>query len=759
MLNYKPGPGASAKKAFGPIISIVGFIGKSILFLSLFFQTAAFAQHSFECTILDSESRRPVEGAIVKIEGTSSGAVSDSAGIARIPNLSSGIWKFNFSHIGYLDHSESFTLPLKPGTRVRIFLEPTESEEGPVYISATRSGRTINAIPTRVEVIAGEELGEKAVMNSTNIAMLLRESTGIFMQQTSVNSGNQSIRIQGLDGRYTQLLRDGSPIFGGFAGGLSIMQVPPLDLAQVEVIKGSASTLYGGGAIAGLVNLVTKTPTEDPELSLMVNQTSAGGTTLNGFYGQKYGKSGLTLYTSANRQQPYDPNEDGFSDIPRVRSISVNPSLFLYPDNKTRIRIGLNGTFEDRIGGDLEVIAGNLDSLHVFSEENLSRRVSSLIQLDRTFDQKGKLNIKNSITYFNRELRLPGYLFAGNQFSTFSEASWSFGNGINDWVFGLNVLTENFMESPESAVEARDYKQFTTGIFGQNTWELSPKLSLESGLRTDYSPDYGLFPLPRVSLMFKPHRNFSGRIGGGLGYKLPTLFTEEAEVLAFREIPGINPDIILPERSFGGNLDLNYHGVMGEHFSININQLVYFTWLRDALVLEENLVTGLPQYINASQGLSSMGLESNVKLGYRDFKLFLQYAFNDVRLRYLPGDPQKPYTPRHSAGAVLMYEKEGSWRIGYELYYTGTQMRPDNLNMTDDYFIMGVMALREFRRFSLFINFENFTDTRQSKFEDMVYPPLSDPSFPFVYAPTDGFVFNGGIILKLMGGDHHHGSK
>ena len=146
---------------------------------------------------------------------------------------------------------------------------------GEVVIRATRSTRTIKNIPTRVEFIGLEELGEKAIMNSANISLVLRESTGIQIQQTSLSSGNSSIRIQGLDGRYTQLLKDGFPLFGGFSGGLSIMQIPPLDLQQFEIIKGSSSTLYGGGAIAGLVNMVSKVPEDEHQFEIMLTQTQA----------------------------------------------------------------------------------------------------------------------------------------------------------------------------------------------------------------------------------------------------------------------------------------------------------------------------------------------------------------------------------------------------------------------------------------------------------------------------------------------------
>ena len=154
------------------------------------------------------------------------------------------------------------------------------------------------------------------------------------MQQTSASSANQSIRIQGLDGRHTQILKDGFQLYGGFASGLSIMQIPPLDLKQVEVIKGSNSTLYGGGAIAGLVNLVTHQPEDVRKLRLMFDQSFAGGSTLNGFYAQKFNKIGVSFYTSANRQKAYDPNNDAFSDIPQIKSLTLNPSFYYISMNQ-----------------------------------------------------------------------------------------------------------------------------------------------------------------------------------------------------------------------------------------------------------------------------------------------------------------------------------------------------------------------------------------------------------------------------------------
>ena len=207
-------------------------------------------------------------------------------------------------------------------------------EAGEVVISTTRTGREIDDTPTRVEAIDEEEIDEKSSMRSSNVSMILNESTGIKVQQTSATSYTQSIRIQGLDGRYTQILKDGFPAFGGFSGSLSLLDIPPLDLKQFEVIKGSSSTLYGGGAIAGLVNLISKTPTEERELKFHIDITSAGGINTSGFFGQKFKKTGVTLFASRNSNSAYDPSDVGLTAIPKFERYTINPKIFFYIKEK-----------------------------------------------------------------------------------------------------------------------------------------------------------------------------------------------------------------------------------------------------------------------------------------------------------------------------------------------------------------------------------------------------------------------------------------
>ena len=117
------------------------------------------------------------------------------------------------------------------------------------------------------------------------------------------------------------------------------MQTPPLDLKQFEVIKGSASTLYGGGAIAGLVNLISKTPLDERELKFHLDATSAGGWNTSGFYGENFGKAGITLFASRNSNKAYDPSDIGLTAIPKFERYTFNPKLFFFFSEHTRLKL------------------------------------------------------------------------------------------------------------------------------------------------------------------------------------------------------------------------------------------------------------------------------------------------------------------------------------------------------------------------------------------------------------------------------------
>ena len=318
-----------------------------------------------------------------------------------------------------------------------------------------------------------------------------------------------------------------------------------------------------------------------------------------------------------------------------------------------------------------------------------------------------------------------------------------------DWIFGANLYTSNFDENDNSQLQ-RDQTDVTYGTFVNNIYDISDNWILETGLRADYNTDFGFFPLPKVSLLYKNDSGFSSRIGGGLGYKIPDIFTEEAEFINFENVLAIDKSALKAERSYGVNFDVNYQTRLFETVGFSINQLFYVTAINNGLLLNSTN-NGLFAFENATDEILSKGLETNIKFTYKDFRWFLNYALIDTKLNYLAGNPQKPLTAKHNAGSVLMYESE-KWRIGYETFYTGKQFL-SNGTETTDFVTMGFVAMRNFKWGTICTNFENFTDRRQSRFSPLVLPPHDNPVFPEIYAPTDGFIFSVGVIIKPFGNE------
>ena len=427
----------------------------------------------------------------------------------------------------------------------------------------------------------------------------------------------------------------------------------------------------------------------------------------------------------------------------------MNPKFYYYFSSNTELSLGFNSTFDNRIGGDLEVIKGNEDVEHVFFEENISERYSTQINFTNTSDKR-TISFKQSLSYFDRELSVPDYSFNGNQVSSFSEVIYNLQQKENaEWQFGANHYYEQFTENKTDSLEARDYAHHTIGVFIQNTSNIGSEFVIESGLRTDYNKDYGVFILPRLALLFKATHKLSSRLGGAMGYKLPTIFTEDAERFYFRRIAPINVNLVNAETSIGGNFDINYKTVLFDKVTFSINQFFFLTQLKNALVLRENSLQNQYFFENADGNILSTGFETNIKLTYSNFKLYMNYAFINTELKYDNINNQKPLTPKHNLGMTLMYEIEGKWSAGYELYYTGTQYN-NAYKEKSDYWIMGLMLMRMFERFSVFINFENFTNTHQSDFEPLVLPPTNNPNFQDIWAPTDGFVFNAGFKVSIF---------
>ena len=721
---------------------------QKILFLLfiLFSSTHTFAQNTFKAFLKNEKTGEILPGFYVHIKGKTTGSISDSTGFVQLTNIADGRQTIVVTGIGYTEKEIKIIFPQNETVNILMDASAEDLEEIKV-VSSTRSSRNIKDIPTRIEGIPAADLDEKSVMQPGNIKMLVSEIAGVQTQQTSQVSGGSSIRIQGLEGKYTQLLQDGFPLYSGFASGLSVLQIPPLNLKRVEVIKGATSTLYGGGAIAGLINLITKVPTAEREISFLANVNQTNALDLSAFYGEKYKKTGLTFFASGNTQKAYDANKDGFSDIPKYTRYTLSPKFYYYPSDKTTLSIGVNAGFEKRIGGDMIAINNKADAIHTFYESNNSNRLSTQVSFEKKLLNKNILTVKNSIAFFNRKIERKTYNFDGRQTATFSEINLLIPHEKSEWNVGINYISDNFKQTNSTASKL-NYNNTAAGLFAQNNLKVSEKFIAESGLRLDVTNRNSAFVLPRLSLLYKITDNLTSRIGGGLGYKMPNIFSEDAEEKAFQNITPLNFATVKAERSYGLNGDLNYKTVLFEDINFSINQLFFYTVIKDPLVLQPLTSTNDFAFKNAQGNIDTKGFETALKFRMEDISLYVGYTFTDVKRNFNNSSTANPLSAKHHLNIDLMYELNEKLRIGYELYYVGAQYLSTNEKVRD-YWVTGLSSEYKFKHFSLFINFENFTDTRQSRWDNLYTGTIQNPSFKEVYTPTEGFIFNGGFKIKL----------
>lgn len=227
-----------------------------------------------------------------------------------------------------------------------------EVEEAEIVVQATRSGRRVQDEPLRVEVIGREEIEEKALMRPGSVAMVLGETGSLRVQVTSPALGSSNIRVQGMDGRYTQLLADGLPLYGGQTSSLGLLQIPPTDLDQVEVIKGSVSALYGASALGGVINLVSRRPAEEPQLEALLNATTRNGQDATAYVSTPINDTlSASLTGGLHWQTAQDLDDDGWRDIASHDRWSLRPRVFWTGSSGAKLYFTAGVMQEDRLGG------------------------------------------------------------------------------------------------------------------------------------------------------------------------------------------------------------------------------------------------------------------------------------------------------------------------------------------------------------------------------------------------------------------------
>ncbi len=617
-----------------------------------------------------------------------------------------------------------------------------------IIVQATRTGRRAEDEPMRVEVIPREEIEEKAIMRPGNIATLVNETGGIRVQVTSPALGAANIRIQGLYGRYTQLLADGLPIYGGQASSLGLLQIPPTDLQQVEVIKGSATSLYGASALGGVINLVSRRPGEAAESEILFNLTSRDGQDLTGYFATPITENvGASVTLGAHRQGLEDFDDDGWIDMPGYERWTARPRVFWAGENGAEVYATLGYMTEQRDGGTRQ--GRTVPDNSAFPQNQDTTRLDGGLTLEMPLSPAMDAQIRASGMSQDHEHRFGPVLEEDRHESYLLEASLSGQRGQTSWVAGLAYQAEIYTSD---AFSAFDYQYDVPGLFAQVDHDFTPELSMSLSGRVDDHSEYGSQFSPRFSVLYRPGR-WTVRGSIAEGYFAPTPFVEEIEAAGLSRLEPLTN--IAEETAQTASLDVGYRVASLEAtatlFASNVDGVTRL----EAFASTPGGALDRVRLVNAPGTTELRGTELLLRYFWRDFKVTGSYLYIDSREPDELGSARREValTPRHTAGMVAMWERHGEFRLGLEMYYTGEQRVEDSPFRTesDPYLDIGILGEITTGPVSWFINAENILNVRQTREEPLVRPTRA-PSGSWttdIWSRNDGFIVNGGLRLKF----------
>ena len=675
-----------------------------------------------------------VAGATVVVAGTTQ--VTDAAGVAVVP-APAGTVQVTVVHEGFVPVTVAVTLAGAAERVVLVELEPELTiEEEITVVASTRTGRRIEDQPMRVEALDREEIEEKMLMTPGDIVMMLNEMGGLRVQATSPSLGAASVRIQGMRGRYTRFLSDGLPLYGSQPGGLGLLQIPPMDLGQVEVIKGVASALHGAGAMGGVVNLLSRRPGNEPEREILFNRSTRGATDGVMWLSTPLSDAwGMTLVAGGHRQTLTDVDGDGWADLPHYGRGVVRPRFFWDNGQGRSLFLTTGATRETRTGG---TAPGRvLPAAGTSYREALDTRRHDLGVLWQTLAGRSVVTARAALARQWHDHQFGETLERDRHDTGFAELTVRRAAGRHTWVAGAAVERDAYRPAD---VPRFGYAFTTPGLFVQDDVDVRSWLALSMSGRLDRHSEFGWFFSPRVSALLRSG-DWSTRVSTGTGFFGPTPLTEETEAAGLTRLSVDGP--LRAERGRSVSIDLTRaQGPAAYTATLFASRIVDPVHVDRSTYVLRNL-----DHPTTNVGVELLGT-------FRQPPFALTASYTHVRSREQVGGVigDVAQTPRHSLGLVAMAENEDG-RVGFELYYTGRQRLEANpyRDISEPYTLVGVLIERRIGPLRLFVNLENLTDVRQHRWDPVLRPDRARDGRWTVdaWAPLDGRVINGGVRLQF----------
>jgi iron complex outermembrane receptor protein len=675
------------------------------------------------------EAAMPVAGATVSAGGRS--AATDASGVATLA-LPPGPVSVIATKDGYEAATARVDVVDGSERTVRLVLtaKPTGRDQATV-VASTRTGRPIEDQAVPVEVISREQIEQKMMIAPGNVVKLLAAMSGLRVQTTSPELGLAMVRIQGLRGQHTRLLSDGVPLYFDLPGGLALVQIPPMDLDRVEVIKGSASALFGANATAGVINLLSRRPGQEPNREFLFNQSTEDATDgVLWIASPATGSWSRTFLVSAHKQNERDVDADGWSDIPGYSRGAARQRVF-WNNGHGRSASGTAGvTFEKREGGsaiahqslETKIADGALSGQIALGRYILAGAGSLYVQSRvRDFSDGREHDRRESATI---ELALRG---------SAPRQSWVAGIAA-DW---FTIRTPKPLASAYIAPRG--------GIFVHDDLHVAPWLSVSGSARFDYSKGAGevlridnFFFSPRGSALIHGGP-WAARISAGRSYHTPTTLMEETEAAGFARLTIDRPVEVETARSVSADFA---HETRASAATLT----VFHSQIEHPALIDRATYTLRTE----AEPVVTRGVEIRGTARRAPFAVTGRYAYVRARER---GARDVALTPRHSASLVATAAVDTRSRVSVQVDFTGVQRLDANpyRSTSEPFALLGLLGERRFGRWRVFVNAENLTDVRQTRW-DPIARPVRDVDGRWTvdaWAPLAGRVINAGIRIAF----------
>ena len=544
--------------------------------------------------VLDSKTKEHIAYATIAIKGTTFGCAANGTGHYILNNVPTGKQAIVVSAIGYESVEVSIDVVQRTSTELNIVLDEASTLVDEVVVSATRNETNRRQTATVVNV-SSTKLFEGTASSALSEAMNFQ--SGLRVENTCGNCGAPQLRINGLEGQYSQILLDSRAIFSSLAGVYGLDLMPVAMVERVEVIRGGGSALYGSNAIGGVVNIITKDPVRNTlslsnTTNIMEDGTPDINTSLGGAFLSDDYKMGAYVFGQVKSRGGYDRNDDGFSDITKLRSETIGFRAYYKTSAHSRLTAEYHHIHEFRRGGDnlseaphkamiCEQLDHNIDGggLRFDYFPSMRHRASVYVSaqgIDRS-------------SYFGADMNPNAYgatsdftLVGGGQYTLNYKAGLpaELTAGVE---YNFNTLNDVYHAT------GRELNQQTStiGLFAQNEWK-SDMLNVVIGFRLDKHNmiDRPIFA-PRASVRYSPIEDLGLRLSYSSGYRAPQAYNEDLHIDALNHsvsIIEIDPDL-RPETSHSFSASADYYHSFGR---LQTNVLVegFYTMLNDVFTLE-----------------------------------------------------------------------------------------------------------------------------------------------------------------------------